>query len=316
MVGKLILTRLVYAMLTLLLVSVIIFTAVEILPGDVATRILGRSATPEALATLRTQLGYDQPAIVRYFAWLADVLRGDFGTSLSSRQSVNDVIAPRLANTAILATCAFVISLPLSLIPAAVQALRPGSVVDIVISSINFVLLAIPDYMLASLALITFVVLFPVLPSTSMVTASSGFWDWVWALTMPAIVLAISISIYAIRLLRDGLIEVLSRDYVRMAELKGMRRGIVLWRHAFPNALGPTLNITALNIAYLIGGVIIVERVFSFPGFGSVMIGALQANDAPLIEACVLIAAAIYIVANMLADIGSILSNPKLRNAI
>lgn len=315
MVGKLILTRILYAILTLLLVSVVIFAAVEILPGDVATRILGRSATPESLDVLRRQLGYDQPAIVRYFQWLANLLHGDLGTSLSSRRGVNDIIASPLTNTAILAACAFLLSLPMSLIPAAIQALRPNSPADIAISSVNFVLLAIPDYMLASLTLIAFVVLIPIFPSTSMVTDTSGFWDWVWALAMPSFVLAISISIYAIRLLRDGLIDVLSRDYVRMAELKGMRMRIVLWRHAFPNALGPTLNITALNIAYLIGGVIIVERVFSFPGFGSVMIGALQAGDAPLIEACVLIAALIYITANMLADIGSILTNPKLRSA-
>lgn len=315
MVTRLIIARIFYACLTLLLVSAVVFAAVEILPGDVATRILGRSATPEALQVLRQQLGYDQPAVVRYFSWLQGAVQGDLGVSASSRTSVNEVIAPRLANTAILALCAFLLSLPLSMIPATIQALKPGSTIDSIISGVNFVLLAIPDYMLASLMLITFVVAVPVFPSTSMVTASSSLGDWVWALAMPSVVLAISISTYAIRLLRDGLIDVLSKDYVRMAELKGMRQSIVLWRHAFPNALGPTLNVTALNIAYLIGGVIIVERVFSFPGFGGVMVSALQAGDAPLIEGCVLIAALIYISVNMLADIGSILANPKLRSA-
>ncbi len=315
MVGKLILTRILYAVLTLLAVSVVVFAAVEILPGDITTRILGRSATPEAVAVLRKQLGYDQPAVMRYANWLGGVLQGDLGTSLSSQRSVNEVIGPRLANTAILALCAFVLSVPLSLLPAAAQALKPGSLLDTIASAINFVLLAIPDYLLASIMLILFVVVIPVLPSTSLVTDASGFWDWVRALILPSVVLAISISIYAIRLLRDGLIDVLSRDYVRMAELKGMPLRVVLWRHAFPNAIGPTLNITALNISYLIGGVIIVERVFSFPGFGSVMVGALQAGDAPLIDATVLIAALIYITANTLADIGSILTNPKLRSA-
>lgn len=315
MVGKLILTRLLYAIATLFAVSIIVFAAVEILPGDAATRILGRSATPEALAVIRSQLGYDQPAIMRYFDWLFGVMRGDLGVSIISQRSVNDIVMPRLANTAILTICAFLLSLPLSLLPAAVQALKPGSMADNILSGINFVLLAIPDYLMASIMLILFVVTFPILPSTSLVTDDSGLLDWALALIMPTVVLAISIAIYTIRLLRDGLIDVFSRDYVRMAELKGMPLRVVLWRHAFPNALGPTLNAMALNIAYLVGGVLIVERVFSFPGFGNVMISSLQTKDAPVIEATVLIAAMIYITANTLADIGTILATPKLRKA-
>ncbi|UXX81537.1 ABC transporter permease [Roseovarius pelagicus] len=313
MISKLIVTRIFYALVTLLLVSAVIFAAVEILPGDVASRILGRSATEESLAELRRQLGYDQPALVRYFEWLGGVVQGDFGNSISSQRPVSEIIGPKLLNTAILATCAFLLSLPMSLIPAALQAVKPGSLVDTIISSVNFVLLSIPDYLLASIALITFVVAFPILPSTSMVTENSSFGDWVVALLMPTVVLAISVSIYTVRLLRDGLIEVLSQDYVRMAELKGMPQRIVLWRHAFPNALGPSINNMALNISYLIGGVIIVEEVFTYPGFGSVMVNALTTRDAPVVEATVLIAAAIYICANTLADIGSILSNPRLR---
>jgi len=310
---RLVVSRVVLSLLTLLLVSIIIFALLEVLPGDVASRILGRDATPESLAALRAQLHLDDPAPQRYFDWLGGILRGDFGEALTSSRPVTQILAPRIFNTLVLSAAAFVLYLPLALIPAMVQALRRDGPLDHGLSVITLVLLSTPDFLLGTLLLIAFVITIPIFPAMSLVDQSSGVTEYLRAIALPAITLAIVMAVYAVRMLRDNLIEVLDSEYVRMAELKGLPRRQVLLRHALPNALVPTLNITALNLAYLIGGVVIVEKVFSYPGFGSLLVDALQLRDLPLIEATVLIAAVVYVGANLLADIGAILLNPKLR---
>jgi peptide/nickel transport system permease protein len=306
--------RILLSLLTLLLVSVIIFAIIEVLPGDVATRILGRDATPEAIATLREKLNLDQPAITRYFNWLTGMVQGDFGNALTSSRPINEILAPRLYNTLLLSIYAFIIYIPLSLIPALIQASRRDREVDHAISVVNLVFLSIPDFLLGTLLLVLFSVALPWLPAVSRVDGDSSAIQYLRAMTLPAITLAIAMAIAAVRMLRDNLIEVLDSEYVRMAELKGLPPRAVLLRHALPNALIPTLNITAINLGYLIGGVVIVEKVFSYPGFGSLLVDALQYRDIPLIEATVLIAAAVYVAANLLADLGAILLNPRLRS--
>ncbi len=301
------------AALTLLLVSAVIFGMIEVLPGDVASRILGRSATPESLAMLRGQLNLDAPAVERYLGWLAGMVRGDFGLALTSKRPIVDILAPRIFNTLILSGIAFLLYLPLALIPAMVQAVNRDRAVDHGLSTITLVLLSTPDYLLATLLLILVVIFIPILPATSLVEATTTFAGWARALVLPSVTLAIVMAVYAVRMLRDNLIEVLEAEYIRMAELKGLSRRTVLLRHALPNALVPTLNVTALNLGYLIGGVVIVEKVFSYPGFGGLLVDSLQLRDIPLIEATVLIAAAVYIGANLLADVGAIVLNPRLR---
>ena len=310
---RLVVSRALLSLLTLLLVSVIIFAMLEVLPGDVASRILGRDATPESLAALRAQLHLEEPALQRYLDWLGGILRGDFGQALTSSRPVTEILAPRIFNTLVLSAAAFVLYLPLALIPATVQAVRREGALDHAVSVITLVLLSTPDFLLGTLLLIAFVITIPVFPAMSLVDQSSGFAEYLRAIALPAITLAIVMAVYAVRMLRDNLIEVLDSEYVRMAELKGLPRRQVLLRHALPNALVPTLNITALNLAYLIGGVVIVEKVFSYPGFGSLLVDALQLRDLPLIEATVLIAAAVYVGANLLADVSAILLNPRLR---
>ena len=310
---RLVVSRALLSLLTLLLVSIIIFAMLEVLPGDVASRILGRDATPESLAALRAQLHLDQPPPQRYLDWLGGILRGDFGQALTSSRPVTEILAPRIFNTLVLSAAAFVLYLPLALVPATVQALRRDGPLDHGLSTITLVLLSTPDFLLGTLLLIAFVITIPLFPAMSLVDQSSGFAEYLRAIALPAITLAIVMAVYAVRMLRDNLIEVLDSEYVRMAELKGLPRRQVLLRHALPNALVPTLNITALNLAYLIGGVVIVEKVFSYPGFGSLLVDARQLRDLPLIEATVLIAAAVYVGANLLADIGAILLNPRLR---
>lgn len=300
---------------TLLLVSAFVFFILEILPGDVATRILGRDATPESLQLLREQLGLDQPVLTRYLTWLAGLLTGNLGHSLVSSRSVAEILGPRIFNTLALSIYAFLLYLPLTVIPAVIQALNRDRAADQALSVVTLVLLSMPDFLLATILLLIFVLWVPVLPAISLVDESSGFTEYVSAMTLPALTLAIVMAVYAVRMLRDNLIEVLDSDYVRMAELKGLSRTRVLLRHALPNALVPTLNVTALNLAYLIGGVVVVEKVFSYPGFGTLLVDSLQLRDLPVIEATVMIAALVYVGANLVADVGAILLNPRLRTS-
>ena len=307
--------RVLFSILTRLIVSLIVFSVLEVLPGDVATRILGRDATPEALDLLRAKLGLDDPAPVRYLHWLAGLLSGDLGQSLVSSRPVTEILGPRIYNTILLSAYAFLLYLPLTLVPALIQAVRRDRPVDHAFSVLTLVLLSVPDFLLATILLFTFVVVVPVLPAISLVDHSSSAVDYLRAMTLPALTLAIVMAVYAVRMLRDNLIEVLDSDYVRMAELKGLSAKRVLLRHALPNALVPTLNITALNLAYLVGGVVVVEKVFSYPGFGSLLVDSLQLRDLPVIETTVMIAALVYVGANLVADIAAILLNPRLRTA-
>jgi peptide/nickel transport system permease protein len=307
------LSRVLLSVVTLFIVSLIIFSMVEILPGDVVSRMHGRMVTDEQRALIRAALNLDTPALERYVRWLGQVVRFDFGTTLAVQRPINQILGPKIANTLILAALAFALYLPMSLIPASIQAVKRDSAVDQGLSFVTLMLLSTPDFLLATILLLTFAVFFPLLPAMSIVDHATTFWEYVRAIILPAVTLSLVMSVYAIRFLRDGLIEVLDSDYIRIAELNGLTRRTILWRHALPNALIPTLNVTALNVAYLMGGVVIVEKVFGFPGFGSLTIDAMLLLDVPLIEATVLIAAAVYIFANLLADIGAILLNPRLR---
>lgn len=303
------------AALTLLLVSLLLFLALEVLPGDVATRVLGREATPESLATLRERLNLDRPAPERYLLWLGGVLRGDLGASLVSQRPVAEILAPRVANTAFLSLYAFLLYLPLAVVPAVLQAVWRNRWIDHALSVLTLVLLAIPDFVLATLLLIAFAMLLPVFPSMSIAEAGMGFWEMVRITTLPALTLAVVMAVYAVRMLRDSLIEVLRAEHVRLAELRGLPPGRIVWRHALPNALAPTLNVTALNLGYLVGGVVVVEKVFSYPGFGSLLVDSLQLRDLPMIEATVLLAAAVYVGANLAADLLAAALTPRLRDA-
>jgi peptide/nickel transport system permease protein len=301
--------------LTLLCVSAIIFAAVEILPGDVASNVLGQFSSEEARTVLREQLHLDRPALERYFLWLGNVIHGDLGIALSSRRPISDILWPRVSNTLILSAAAVFLYIPLALFPAVAQALNRNRPLDHVLSTATLVLASIPDFLLALLLLILFVVELPLLPAVSIVTDDTDLAGWLRALILPATALAIVMAVYAARMLRDNLIEVLEAQHVLMARLRGLPERRVLWIHALPNAIVPTLNVTALNFTYLAGGVVISEKVFGFPGFGSLMIDAIRFRDMPLVEITILIASCVYILANLLADMAALLLNPKLRQA-
>ena len=311
----LLVSRVALAALTLFFVSIVIFVAIEIIPGDAATRYLGRDATPEAMTVLRARMHLDAPAHLRYLRWVRGALSGNFGTSLVSERPVSEVLAPKIRNTVILAVVAFVIYIPLAAVPAALAAVNRDRTIDHAITSINLLAVSVPPFLLATILLVLFVVVLPWLPAISAVTDESTFGEYARALCLPAATMAISMASYTVRMLRDNLIEVLESDYVRMAELKGMSRRRVLLRHALPNALGPSLNITALNINFLVSGVVVVEKVYVFPGFGRALVDSLLIEDQPVVQATVLLAAIVYIAANLAADVGTMLLNPRLREA-
>ena len=310
---QLVATRILSSALTVFLVSVIVVAAVEVLPGDVASRILGREAPEAAKARLRDELNLNAPVLERYSGWAASALTGDFGTSISARRPVTDVLWPRLANTLALAGLAFLIYVPLSILPAVLQSRRPDSRLDRLISGVTILILSTPEFLLATLLLFAFAVVLPVFPPMAQVQTAAGPLEFVWMILLPAVALAVLMATYGVRLLRESLIELMQSDFVRMARLKGLSPRRVLWRHALPNAVVPWLNATALNVAFMIGGVVVVERVFAFPGFGSILVDALQLRDLPLIEAGVLVAAALFIALNLLADLLAMALNPRLR---
>jgi peptide/nickel transport system permease protein len=299
---------------TLFLVSVFIFGAVDMLPGDVASRILGRLATEENRAALREQLHLDRPPLERYVGWLGDIMHGDIGRTMSTDRPIIELLGPRLKNTLMLGALALLLYVPMAAVPAIIQATRRDTWLDHGLSLVTFLLYSIPDFLLGTLLLLLFVVAIPWLPATSIIDDATTGWELIRALILPASTLALVMAVYAVRMLRDNLIEILDTDFIKFATLSGLPRRRVVIRHALPNALIPSLNVTALNIAYLIGGVVVVEKVFSFPGFGSLLVDALLVRDVPLIQITVLIAAATYITANLIADLGAILLNPKLRS--
>jgi len=313
MIWRLILQRLAGAILTLLIVSAVIFVAIEVLPGDVASRALGRFATEESKRIFREQLHLDRSVIERYGLWLWGVVHGDFGESIVSQRTVTEILAPKLKNTFLLAAYALLIYFPLSTLLSSVAAVYNNRLPDHIISVFVLLILSIPEFVLASVLLIVFSVITPIFPAMSVIETATTIKDLLLVLTLPAVTLALAMSVYAARMLRDSLIEVLDSEYVRMAMLKGLPRYHIIIFHALPNALIPALNVTGLNLAYLIGGVVVVERVFTYSGIGSLLVESIFLRDVPIIEAVVLVVSAVYILANLFTDVMAIVLNPRLR---
>lgn len=312
---RLILGRSALSLLSLLVVSLIIFWCVEWLPGDTATRILGRNATPESLAQLRAQLHLADPALLRYWHWLADALQGDLGTSLVADRPVLDYVWVRAANTLTLAGFALVLYLPLSLGLGIWTAAARGRPADTVISVLVLIGMCVPEFVVGIVLTTIFALGLDWFPPLALIDQVRSFGDLVHVLFLPAVTLTAAMTAYAVRMMRENLVEVLDSAYVQLARLKGLPRWRVLLWHALPNALGPALNVTAFNIAWLIGGIVVVETVFNFPGLGRLLIDAISLKDVPVIQAVALLLTAVYIAANLLADVAVLLLNPKLRGA-
>lgn len=315
MIVRTILSRLLLALLTLLVVSGFIFWTTEVLPGDIAARVLGRESTQEARAAFREQRGLNRPGVERYLNWLQGVVQGDFGASLVNNRKISDVVFPRMSNTLTLALYAFTLYMPLTLILAVVAALYHDRLPDTLISTLNLVGLALPEFVIGTALIYVFAVSLTIFPVISQIQRAQTFSDVIRHTTLPAVTLAIVMSVYSIRMLRDSLIEVLNSEYVRMCILKGLPRHRIVIFHTLPNAIVPALNTMALNLAYLIGGVVVVEQVFAFQGLGTLLVDSVALRDAPTIEAVALIVSVIYISANLFADVMAIVLNPRLRKA-
>lgn len=315
MILRLIVQRLALAVLTLLVVSALVFLFTSVLPGDIAERVLGRESSAEQRQIFRDNLNLDEPVWKRYGVWIADVARGDFGRSLVNDETVTATIGTSAKNTLFLSIFAFLLYLPVTLILATIAALWRGKVADSVISVFTLVGLSLPEFVLGTLLIFGFAVQLELAPALSIVSPGDDLFTRLHATVLPAITLMVAMAVYAIRMLRDNLIDVLDSEYVRMATLKGVPRWRVVARHALPNAVGPALNVTALNLTYLIGGIVVVESVFSYPGLGKMLVDSIFVRDVPVVEATALLASAVYIIANLIADVLAMLLNPRLRTS-
>jgi peptide/nickel transport system permease protein len=309
--------RTLLGLLTLFLVSVVVFAATQALPGDAARAILGRTATPDSLAALREQLHLNQPVLSQYTHWLSGLLHGDLGRSLAANEAVTKLLRNRLENSAVLVLLSAIISTPLAILLGAVTARRRDSPLDHGASVVMLVLAALPEFVVGiALVVLLGTTVFTVLPAVSLIPPDSSPWSHLNDLVLPTLTLVIVVIPYTARIMRASMVEVLESDYVEMARLKGMPERKVVWRHAVPNAIAPTIQVTALNLAYLAGGIVLVEFVFGYAGIGSALVDAVHNRDVPVVQALAMLIAAVYIVLNVLADVASILVSPRLRTSL
>jgi len=314
MMTRMVMQRIAIGFATLLVVSVIVFVMTSWLPGDVAQIILGQAATPETLAALRAQLGTDQPLIIQYFSWLGNLATGDLGISKAGGATISSLIGGRFGNTMMMAGFVALISIPISIALGLWAAMHPGTLLDRIVTFGTLSLISVPEFFIATVAVLILAVNLHWLPSTSYMTGDENFGQLLKSIAMPLITLVIVVSAQMIRMTRAGILNVMSSPYIEMAILKGVPRGRIILRHAFFNAIGPIINVIALNLAYLVSGVVIVETIFAYPGLAKLMIDGVQTRDLPLVQACAMIFCGTYVVLILIADVGSILSNPRLRS--
>ncbi|PCF96550.1 ABC transporter permease [Vreelandella nigrificans] len=311
---KLIAQRIALGLLLLLAVSVLIFVGTQLLPGDVAQSILGQSATPEAVANLRRELGLDQPAWLRYFDWLGGILQGDLGTALSNRQDIGSSLWGRVGNTLFLAFWTAIVAVPLAILLGLVAVRYQNRWPDRAISGTTLTAISLPEFFIGYLLIYLFAVKFNWFPSVSTVHSGMSLGERLHAIALPAATLTLVILAHMLRMTRAAILNVMQSPYIETAELKGLGTFRIIARHAFPNAIAPVVNVVMLNLAFLIVGVVVVEVIFVYPGMGQYLIDHVSKRDVPVVQAVGLIFAAVYIGLNMLADIIAIVTNPRLRH--
>lgn len=317
---KTVLGRLAMGVMTLFAVSLIIFSSMELLPGDFGQAILGQAALPETVAAFRRELGLDQPAIVRYGQWVAAVLQGDLGTSFSGRNAsgvdrsreVVDLVLPRLRNTLFLASIAALIAVPLSLLLGVSTALYRNTFYDRSVNMATLTTISFPEFFVAYLLILFLASLYPVFPSLANVDADTLFGERLYRAALPALTLTLVIVAHMMRMTRAAIINLLASPYIQMARLSGASPAEVILKHALPNAWAPIATVIAFNLAYLVVGVVVVEVVFVYPGIGQLMVDAVSMRDIPVVQGCALIFAVTYILLNLIADIIGIITNPRL----
>jgi peptide/nickel transport system permease protein len=309
--------RLGLGILTLFLVSLIIFSALTMLPGDFGESVLGQQALPETVEAFRRELGLDKPAWQRYLSWVASVAQGDLGTSFSGRAAsgndnsrmVIDLVAPRLKNTLFLAGVTAAIAVPLSLFLGIMAALKRNSIYDRTVNAVTLTTISFPEFFLAYVLIVLMAKYFPTLAN---VTEDMLLGERLYKIALPSLTMTLVIIAHMMRMTRASIINLLSSPYVEMAQLKGVSKSKVILKHVMPNAWAPIATVIAFNLGYLVVGVVVVEVVFVYPGIGQLMVDSVSSRDIPVAQACALIFAATYILLNLLADIIGIVTNPRL----
>jgi peptide/nickel transport system permease protein len=311
---RLVAQRFALGLVLLFLVSILIFVGTLILPGDVAQSILGQSATPEALANLRQELGLNEPALSRYFSWLGGVFHGDLGTALTSGQDIASTLGRRLSNTLFLAFWAAVISVPLAIFLGLLAVRYRDRWPDRLISAVTLASISIPEFLIGYVLMYFVGVRLGWAPTVATIYDGMSLGQKLHTIALPVAVLTLVVLAHMMRMTRAAILNVMQSAYIETAELKGLSTFQVIWRHAFPNSIAPVVNVVMLNLAYLVVGVVVIEVVFTYPGMGQYLVDHVSKRDVPVVQACGLVFAAVYIGLNMVADIISILSNPRLRH--
>jgi len=309
---KVVAQRVALGLLTLFIVSIFIAFVVELLPGDITQAILGQSATPETVAAFRAELGIDRPAPERYFEWLKGMLTGDMGKSLANKREISELVGRRLSNTLFLGGFAAAIAVPLSLILGVLAALYRNSWFDRSINSFTLTSISFPEFFVAYILILFLSVKAGWFPGISNISTDLPLSERLFRSLLPAATLTLVVVAHMMRMTRAAIINLLSSPYIEMAQLKGVRPIRVILHHALPNAWGPVVNVIALNLAYLVVGVVVVEVVFVYPGLGQLLVDSVSKRDVPVVQACSMIFAGVYILLNLLADIVSIVTNPRL----
>jgi peptide/nickel transport system permease protein len=314
--SKQLLRRIGLGILTLWLVSLVVFAAVIALPGDAATAILGKEATPDRVAALREQLHLNESVVTQYTQWLKGILTFDFGNSAATQQPVTQLLSDRVANSAFLVFVSSIIAIPLSIVIGVWMAMKRDRPVDHVTSTVTLVLAALPEFVIAILLILVFATgLFHIFPAVSLLAPGEKAWQDPQVVVLPAATLIIAVTPYISRIMRGSTVEVLESEYVTMARLKGLPERQVIWRHAVPNAIVPAIQVAALQLAWMAGGVVVVEFVFQYPGIGAALVDAVGNRDIVVVQTVTMLAAAIYVFLNLAADIATILVTPRLRTA-
>jgi len=309
---KVIAQRIALGFLTLFTISLLITFGVELLPGDLAESILGQGATPETVKVFRTELGLDKPAHMRYLSWLGGIVTGDLGVSLANKREISELVGIRIANTLFLGGFAAAIAVPLALFLGILAALFRNTLYDRAINTFTLTTISFPEFFVAYILILFFAIKLGWFPGISNISTELSFGNKLYRTLLPATTLPLVVLAHMLRMTRATIINLLASPYIEMARLKGIRPMKIILRHALPNALAPIVNVVALNLAYLVVGVVIVEVVFVYPGLGQLMVDSVSKRDIPVVQACSMIFASVYILLNLSADIISIVTNPRI----
>lgn len=313
---KVLLRRLVMAVFTLVFVAIVVFGVTEALPGDACTAYLGKLAQGERLSRCQSGLGLDKSSVERFFDWSGNALRGEFGDSLKRKRPIHDIIAPRFRNTVILGTSAALIGIPLAIILGVIAGVYRERFADHVVSGIALLAMTIPEFVIATVLIFLFAISLKWFPAVTILPTEASVAEILPNIILPMITLAFVMTAHILRITRASVIDTMSSEFVKMATLKGVPFRRIVFRHMLPSALLPTINIVALTMAWLLSGVVVIEKVFNYPGLGTLIIQSIFDRDLPLVQAIALMFAVMYIAVNLIADFLVILLNPRLRTKV